>query len=126
MKEYTAMRQATVNWLAIGAALAAGIAIAALAAPTGDVTLAWSYPTNLVAGVTFKVYGSPTLGTPMSSWPVIATVPGPTTNATVHIAPGAFFFSVTASNIWGESSFSNVAQTPALPLAPTVTIQAVQ
>lgn len=75
----------------------------------------------------FNVYGTQTLGTPMSNWPsmynltswTLATNNGKAmvclSNATAGLG-GQWFFVVTVSNITGESFFSGLAQTgPVVP-----------
>lgn len=78
--------------------------------PPTPLTLRWDFPTNKLEGITFKIYYTTNLATPKTNWTVLGT----TTNLffSTPIAPGAYFFSVTASNLWGEGDFSNVASTP--------------
>jgi hypothetical protein len=75
------------------------------------VTLSWDYPPAEITNITFKSFG---IATPMTNWTVIKTITA-TNQVTVPAVAGVNFFSVTASNFWGESFFSNVASTPALP-----------
>ena len=95
--------------------------------PVGDVTLAWDYPAaEYSTNLTFKIYHSQSLVVAMTNWAVLTNMPAPNivitnlllevqTETTVRVTPGANFFSATVSNMWGESFFSNVASTPALP-----------
>lgn|SRR3990167_7444759 len=95
-----------------------GCLLAALAAtpPSGRVILAWDYPTNeLGTNLTFRLYGSSNITTPLTNWTVLTNVVGTNLSVTVQIQPGVYFFALTASNFWMESDFSNVASTPALP-----------
>lgn len=78
------------------------------------VTLAWDYPPAELTNITFKVYHSTSIALPLTNW-VVLTNAISTNQVQVSIAPGVHFFSVTASNFWGESTFSNIASTPALP-----------
>lgn len=84
----------------------------------GQVLLYWDYPpdennTNIV----FHLWRTKT-PTVTNSWQLIATIPGPATNASITIDPnGNSFFYLTASNaFWGaESDPSNVALIPSWP-----------
>lgn len=82
----------------------------------GRVTLEFDYPTNEIAGMTFKAYHTTSL---QSSWQHVATVES-TNRFQLTVVPGENFFVCTASNFWGESSFSNVASTPALPRSDVI------
>ncbi|SRR5258705_9814621 len=77
----------------------------------GRVTLEFDYPASEIPGTTFKAYLSTNL---LSPWTHIATVVG-TNRIPLTVTPGVNFFVCTASNFWGESDFSTVASTPALP-----------
>ena len=79
-------------------------------AQADQVTLAWDYPTNELAGVTFRVKWSNDITIPMTNWVTIATLTN--TMAKVDLPRGVNFLTCTASNFWGESAFSNVASTP--------------
>jgi hypothetical protein len=84
--------------------------------PKGKVTLAWDYPTNeLSRDLTFLIRRSTNISIPMTNWTVIARVVGTNMQATVFVTPGVNFFVCTASNLWGESDFSNVVSMPGLP-----------
>jgi hypothetical protein len=86
------------------------------ATPNGNVYLAWDYaPSELSTNLTFRVYWSTNSLTPISTWSMLTNVPGTQTNCAIKVAPGVNFFVLTASNIWCESDFSNVAATPPLP-----------
>jgi hypothetical protein len=86
------------------------------AAPPGPstVTLAWTYPSNELSGITFYLQSSPNQGTPTTNWPVIASVTG-TNRIQITVMPGQAFYTVYASNFWGASSNSNIANTPPWP-----------
>ncbi len=98
--------------------LSIAIPLAVLSLPTGtpigDVTLAWDND-KPSTNQGFKLYFSANASTPMTNWTVLTNISGLRSNATVRVVPGAAFFAITATNLWGESSFSNVASTPALP-----------
>ena len=113
----------TLPRLALVLALAAGVhtlgrILAANSIPTGptSITLAWNYPANqLSTGLVFRVYSSLDITTPLQNWTVLTNVVGTNLFVTLSVQPGARYFSLTASNLWGESDFSNVASTPAVP-----------
>lgn len=89
---------------------------AAAAMPSGNVVLSWNYPTNeLATNLVFKIYGTNLLNSSFSNWPVLTNATGTNLSIPIRIVPGPFFFVMTASNFWGESDFSAVASTPALP-----------
>lgn len=102
-------------------AVLAGIIANPAEPPSGKVTLAWDYEV-LDTNNTFRIYHTTNITTPKSNWVVIATVPGTNLTATVYVTPGVNFFAATVSNMWMESDFSNVASTPALPVARDVNI----
>ena len=76
----------------------------------GAVTVSWDMQEDAV----FRVYQSTNAAAPFSEWQVVVV----TTNdsATFEIQPERLFFSVSASNFWGEV-FSEVVSTPR-PLGP--------
>lgn len=82
-----------------------------LAAPTtGKLKLGWSYdPALLTSDLVFKVYYSTSLAVPLTNWTVLATLSGTNLTAVVQGQGGLNYFSMTASNQFGESDFSNVA-----------------
>jgi hypothetical protein len=100
------------------------VALAATSPPAGDVMLEWVQSTPASTNKMFKLYGSPTISAPLTNWTVLTNISGLATNVSVRIVPGVYFFSITESNLWGESSFSVVVQSPPLPLAPTLSIKA--
>ena len=83
------------------------------------VVLAWDYPDNAtnVFGsqmwfdplMAFNLYVHTNVSTPLTNWMLLTNVPGIMRTAKIQIAPGSYFFALTASNWWGESDFSNVA-----------------
>lgn len=84
-----------------------------------NLTAQWTY-TNQPPDV-FKVYQTSNLGLPLTNWLVVATVPGvttsgtnswTTTNAFFSVIPGVYFWTVTASNFWGESIPGNTPSSP--------------
>ena len=85
------------------------------------VTLEWTpqdpgWQTN----ESYNLRGSPDITVPLTNWAIITNVSG--TNAvTLPWQATNFFFYVTASNYWGESSNSNIAWTPPPPVLPTNT-----
>lgn len=91
-----------------------------LGAPPGvlrtNVPLEWDYPTNeLSTNLLFKIYSSTNLSSPVTNWSLYSTVVGTNTRAIVPLDAQQRFFVLTASNYWGESSFSNVTNVPPPP-----------
>jgi hypothetical protein len=81
-----------------------------------NVTLAWSYPSNeLSTNMVFKLYSTTNTALPMTSWPLVKMIPGPNLTTTFPMQAELRFFVMTASNFWGESTFSPVAATPPAP-----------
>ena len=96
------------------------LARVANAAPPGvmrtNVSLSWTYPTNeLSTNLTFKVYSSTNISIALTNWPVLTTVAGTNTSVTLPINLQQQWFVMTASNWFGESVFSSVAEIPAPP-----------
>ena len=86
------------------------------APPSGNVTLLWDYPlAERTPDISFKLYHSTNITIPLTNWVCITNVASTATNINVKVTPGVNFFTLTASNFWGESDFSNVAATPAMP-----------
>lgn len=82
-----------------------------------NVTLTCDYPANqLSTNLTFKVYSHTNLAVAATSWPLVATFKGTNTTVTLPIDATQRYYVMTASNWWGESSFSNVAATEPPPL----------
>lgn len=117
MKLSRLFKLTTATLLTIGALSAASVL--QTPAATGLVTLSWDYPVNEVSGVLFKIRGSTDQSINKTNWPILLTVTN-TTNATVQITPGIFYFTGTASNLWGETVFFPVVATPALPRSDVV------
>ena len=100
--------------LAVSLALVA----AAFADVRKSVTFHWEYPAEELTNVlAFKLYSSTDISVPLTNWTVLTNIVGTVTNITIPIQPGKRFFVMTASNWWGESEFSNVADVPAPPCA---------
>jgi hypothetical protein len=117
MKLSKLFKLTTATLLTIGALSAASVL--QTPAATGLVTLSWDYPANEISGVLFKIRGSIDPNLNKTNWPVLLTVTNGTT-ATVQITPGQYFFTGTASNLWGETIFFPVVATPALPRSDVV------
>jgi hypothetical protein len=86
------------------------------AAEAAEVRLQWDYPTNdLSEDLWFNLYSTTNIAAPLSTWPMVTNFVGTSTVATVSVPWGEKrFFTVIASNYWGEfSAFSNVTNTPA-------------
>jgi hypothetical protein len=90
--------------------------IALNAATTKPVTFIWTPPptngTPMSVPDIYKLYYTTNVGQPLTNWVVLAVIPGDQTNYHTAMVPGAYFFTMTASNFWGESPFSNLAGTP--------------
>jgi hypothetical protein len=87
-------------------------------------TLSWQDVSNYsatVTSMTYRVYVS----TNLVNWSVLtnATVTNPPDKTAItqaiSVVPGAWFFTVTASNLWGESPQSNVLALPPQASTPT-------
>lgn len=89
------------------------VGVSILAAPE-DISLAWDYPESEKTNVVFRVYSSTNITIPLNQWTVITNVTG-TNFVRLKVVPGVNYFTMTASNFWGESIFSEVVSTPALP-----------
>jgi len=98
------------------AVLVSVLLIVVLAAPpSGRIELTWDYPTNeLSADLSFRVYSTTNISLALTNWPCLTNFPGTQTSGIIQITPGQQYFVMTASNFWGESSFSNVTNTPVL------------
>lgn len=99
------------------------VAVSALAAGPSTSTrtncvLTSDYPTNeLSTNLWFKVYSSTNVSIPVTSWPLIAIVPGTNATFTLPLDFNQRFYVVKSSNSWwrAESDFSNVAGTQPVP-----------
>ena len=91
-----------------------------------NITLSFDFPANLLStNVLFKFYSSTSIAQPVNQWPLYGTAVGTNTTFTFPIdaAAGQRYFVMTASNWWGETSFSNVTNTqPVLPSLVNVSI----
>jgi hypothetical protein len=77
--------------------------------------LQWDQATNSAPDL-FKLYTTTDISTPLTDWKLVATVSGEIHNITIsNIEPIQAYFYLVASNWWGESLPSNVAQTPPIP-----------
>lgn len=87
------------------------------------VVLAWDYPEKIYyedglptdGMLSFNIYVHTNVAEPLTNWMWLTNIQGVYRSAKVGIAPGSYFFAVTASNWWGESVFSNVARVPGPP-----------
>lgn len=86
------------------------------------IALVWDNPGPVSTSLVYRVYYTTNIASPTNQWPLLATIPNPTpinggaqlswTNA---MPPGAYFFTMTSSNLWGTSFFSQAAATPPAP-----------
>lgn len=63
----------------------------------------------------FVLYHSTDLTVPLTNWPVYTTIPGTNRLFTITIEPGVHFFTMTASNFWGQSDFFPTVSLPGVP-----------
>lgn len=103
------MRAILVAWCML---LVAGFGLRAEVPPVQAVTLAWDYaaPTGMVFRVKDRVG-------PVTN--IVAVVTGATQVTLTNVLAGPHDWSVTASNMWGESDPSVPFVTPAKPVTPT-------
>lgn len=87
------------------ALIAAALGITVSAAP---VVLEFDYPTNELAGMTFRAYSTNDVNAPVITWPLLATFVG-TNRVLVTLPQGINFAVVQASNSLGTSFFSAAA-----------------
>jgi hypothetical protein len=81
----------------------------------GHVKLTWDYPADEIGQVEqFYVYTSTDIALPVQQWTLATNVSPSTLSVSLDIQPSHYFFVVTASNFWGETSIysSNVASVP--------------
>lgn len=103
------------------------VCLAAVAAP-GDlkqsITLSWTPSQTLEDIQASNIYCKTNVVS--TNWTRIETVVGPGTNCVLQVSVlpswglgyrGPYYFTVTSSNFWGESVFSNVAWIPSAPSA---------
>lgn len=115
-------------------AVAAASAFALILPNPAPLKLVWDYPTNAMsANLTFNLYSHTNPAIPLSNWVRVAIYPATNwhsnsvciapvtgTNFVLTITnmttPGAQFYYVVASNLWGEfSAPSNTLGLPAVP-----------
>jgi hypothetical protein len=83
--------------------------------PSGNVEFSWTNTNAPGLVQAFCLYWSPSATVPMSNWTKIATIPPTQLTYATNIQVGENYFAMTCSNWWGESPFSLVVSTPALP-----------
>ena len=90
-----------------------------VAASASELEFAWDYPSDeLSTNLTFKLYYSTNSSVPSTNWVVVGTTVGTNLTMKVDVTPARQWFSLTASNMWGESTFSNVVETDGVPGKP--------
>jgi len=118
-------------WLGL-AGLVQGATAAGTATNAVNVTFVWDAPANQsYTGLVYRIYSSTNVALPTNSWPLLAVVTNPVPiNAgaqlsySVPLVPGAYFFTMTSSNFWGASFFSEAAATPPpVPQLNNLTLQ---
>lgn len=71
------------------------------------VRLSWTFPTNReTPDMIFKVYHSFNLGVPVSQWGVLTNIPGSLRSLSLTAFYPAEWFTLTASNYFGESGYA--------------------
>lgn len=86
-----------------------------------NLTLAWDYPTNQFdTNLVFILRYTTNAAISITNWPVIQVINGSNRQTTVAMSPSVAFFVMTASNLWGEGFFSNVAAVPPPPTSSLV------
>lgn len=115
------------------------LACSALAAGPNTNTTTWAFwwqaPTNqpslsyYVPGTNqaYKLYGTPTLGTPMANWPLLAvwtnwsvSGDGKWFSNTFTLQATPYFFLLNPTNVWGETNFAAWAQTGPMLFPPSI------
>lgn len=114
--------------LTVLAVFALWLANAAPGSMKNAVVLMWDYPTNAVTVIgtntwnsdpdVFVIYSSTNATAPLITWPKLTTVDGSARSLTLPVTSFERYFTITASNYIGESSFSNVERVPASPSHP--------
>ena len=97
--------------IALTILLASTIWCGAVVPPVQTVTLAWDYPSNQIQGMVFRIYENG----------IITNVIATATNLSVTISnvlAAPHRWTVTASNMWGESDASIPLVVPAAPVPP--------
>lgn len=108
-----------VGWITLLAFVVVCVAALPPANQPAMVTLVWDYVAPVSDDLVFVLRQSANLNTPIAQWNIVATIAGTNRAFTFGMLPGAQFFTLTASNFWGESIPSNVASTPTLPAIAT-------
>ena len=91
--------------------------------PPARIFLMWDLPTDaLTTNASVQVYCSTNASAPLKSWPMITNTPATTNAIQLSVSPGQAFYSVTYSNLWGVSDFSQVASTPILLRADQISL----
>jgi len=81
-----------------------------------NVTFTW----DAYAGAdSFGLYHSDSVVVPLTNWVCLTNFSGTNTQFSIQVVPGAHFYYLTASNMWGQSGPSNVANTPPVATDPT-------
>lgn len=106
------------KWIftALLALLVLGLAPATDFTVSQPVTFEWESSNEVTPDLSFNLYKADSPTAPRSDWIKIITIPGSNTWQTVIFRPGKTYWTVTASNFWGESDFSNIVGTPATVL----------
>lgn len=88
---------------------------AVVAPPVPTVTISWSFPTNQqTPDLKFRLRSSTNLTIKLSLWPVVTNIPGTNRAVKWPMLKQNEFFTLTASNSFGESGYA----TKWLPLTP--------
>ena len=109
--------------IAFGMSALCLMCMAAGPAGTRAVVLTWDNPGTNAGPLTYFAYYTTNAALPATNWPLLSVITNPVSinggaqlAYTNYLVPGAYFFTMTASNFWGLSSFSGAVGTPqALP-----------
>lgn len=84
-------------------------------------TLAWDYGNVSDTNLVFIIRGTTNLSnTDIRTWPVVGVTGYTNRSITLsNMIPAEMYFAASASNLWGESFFSNQAVLPAPPIYGT-------
>jgi hypothetical protein len=106
-----ALKHGIAKWV-VAVMLVAGFgAYALLPTSPSTVTIGWNPipASDLTPDCVVKLYYSQQVDAPVAEWTVLTNLPATNTQVKVTVAPGRFFFFLTASNWTGESFPSNTA-----------------
>lgn len=109
------------------AGLGLAVAFAAVPPPPQNITLLFDAPTNSgpVSNLVYRIRATNDISAPLATWPVALVITNNSSNTVsvvLQVVPGERYYTVTASNLFFESDFSNTASTPQVPAVQTLSI----